>query len=722
MAATPQVSSVWADNRGMAVIQLTTALNATSISNIQRAGDSNTTVRAYTAGADGLFNTADDVRVPLTVSYSATKKTVTTLPVSTSTWTTGQGFRLKLTASAIKSTDGISLDGEFNGETTRSGNGTAGGDFQFITRATDYPIATFRTIAGNINVRFFSDVAPKTVENFLYYANHGLWDNTFTHRSIAGFIVQGGAYTIAADGSTPAVSENPSGLPSGLRPLPNETGLSNVRGTMAMAKLNDDPDSATCQWFFNLADNSTNLDAQNGGFAVFAAVTDAASLTTLDALAKYPTDSNNVPYSSSAALTTGHKFVAKNDLVLFSRVSLRMNVVGVPTITTTTSSPSYKEASAPVVLDSGITVRDAGNQITGAVIQITSGTVAAEDMLGITPQSGILWKVTKSSGLVTLTLSGTASAATYQAILRTLTYANSSTTPSTAARTITISLTDSLGHTATAVKRVASVIRVNTAPTLTSISPLSNCKPGQARLITFAEFKALTNLKDVDTPDTNNQLRFKVYSGIQGTLSIRKSGKTTYTAFTTATPVNSIVFGPGDVLKWTPPTRWTDWLGAFGVIGFDGSLMSRQPMAVYAQGPRVQTSATTLTYKARSSPADGAAIDSAVSVFSSLDVANLTGATIRISGGYQSAQDTLLFTDTDSIKHSDFNASTGTLTLSGTATVAQYMAALRTVRYRNLNPTSPSTANRVITFTISSAAGVPSIQGSATRTIKISLT
>jgi peptidyl-prolyl cis-trans isomerase A (cyclophilin A) len=119
------------------------------------------------------------------------------------------------------------------------------------------------TSLGDIEIKLRDDVAPQTVANFLTYVNEGAYDNTFIHRSMPGFVIQGGGFKYVDD-TVVAIDSNP--------PVINEPNLSNIRGTVAMAKFGGDPNSATNEWFINLADNSSNLDGQNGGFTVFGEV------------------------------------------------------------------------------------------------------------------------------------------------------------------------------------------------------------------------------------------------------------------------------------------------------------------------------------------------------------------------------------------------------------------------------------------------------------------
>ncbi len=157
------------------------------------------------------------------------------------------------------------------------------------------PVYVFHTTLGNINVQLFPDVAPKTVANFLAYVNAGAYNNSFIHRSVPSFVIQGGGYYVTSQRQIAAIPANP--------PVVNEFHLSNVRGTIAMAKLGNDPNSATNEWFFNESDsNASNLDNQNGGFTVFGKITDSASLAVMDKIAAVPTVNEGSPLNELPVL------------------------------------------------------------------------------------------------------------------------------------------------------------------------------------------------------------------------------------------------------------------------------------------------------------------------------------------------------------------------------------------------------------------------------------
>ena len=147
-----------------------------------------------------------------------------------------------------------------------------------LSQGANASLIHMETTMGAIDIELFDNVAPVTVANFKNYVNDGDFINSFFHRSVPGFIVQGGGFRF--DGvSFSYVPED--------APIVNEFSLSNLRGTLAMAKLSGDPDSATSQWFVNLADNSANLDGQNGGFTVFGQIL-GNGMDVIDAIAALP--------------------------------------------------------------------------------------------------------------------------------------------------------------------------------------------------------------------------------------------------------------------------------------------------------------------------------------------------------------------------------------------------------------------------------------------------
>lgn len=135
-----------------------------------------------------------------------------------------------------------------------------------------------QTSLGDIKIELFEADAPGTVENFLNYVNDGDYEDSFIHRSVPGFVIQGGGFAFK-NNEVVTVPTDP--------PIVNEFKRSNLRGTISMAKLGGDPNSATSQWFINIADN-TNLDGddgQGGGFfTVFGQVIDDG-MDVVDAIA-----------------------------------------------------------------------------------------------------------------------------------------------------------------------------------------------------------------------------------------------------------------------------------------------------------------------------------------------------------------------------------------------------------------------------------------------------
>ncbi|EIK45087.1 putative cyclophilin-type peptidyl-prolyl cis-trans isomerase [Cellvibrio sp. BR] len=123
----------------------------------------------------------------------------------------------------------------------------------------------FQTVMGDFEVNLYDKTTPKTVANFLAYVNANAYANTVIHRSVSGFIVQGGGFKYVTTDKLEAITKNAA--------VENEPVYSNVRATISMAKTPNNANSATNQWFINLADNSSNLDRQNGGFTAFGEVT-----------------------------------------------------------------------------------------------------------------------------------------------------------------------------------------------------------------------------------------------------------------------------------------------------------------------------------------------------------------------------------------------------------------------------------------------------------------
>ena len=187
------------------------------------------------------------------------------------------------------------------------------------------------TVLGSFSIELLDDVSPNTGANFLNYVRDGDYDGTFFHRAIPGFILQGGGFSMGTDGQVSEVPSDP--------PVANEFRLSNIRGTIAMAKVGRNPNSATNQWFVNLADNSANLDAQNGGFTVFARVI-GDGMDIVDAIMAQPISNFGGVFSDTPTIDYFSGAVSREHLVNINSITVIES--------TLTSTGIASPASAPV--------------------------------------------------------------------------------------------------------------------------------------------------------------------------------------------------------------------------------------------------------------------------------------------------------------------------------------------------------------------------------------
>ncbi len=140
-------------------------------------------------------------------------------------------------------------------------------------------LATFYTSVGRMQLELYDQDKPVTVSNFISYVTSGRYQNQIVHRWEPGFVIQGGGYRVET-------STNPFELLPVQRfePIVNEYGagrtFSNTYGTIAMARIPFEIDSASSEWFLNLGDNSF-LDGVDEGFTVFGRVIEGTNVLNL---------------------------------------------------------------------------------------------------------------------------------------------------------------------------------------------------------------------------------------------------------------------------------------------------------------------------------------------------------------------------------------------------------------------------------------------------------
>ena len=208
-------------------------------------------------------------------------------------------------------------------------------------------IVEFTTSQGTFKVNLHDETTPETVTNFLKYINDGDYDNTVVHRVVPDFVMQAGGFEFTGDFPLNAIATDSA--------IKNEPVYSNVRGTIAMAKLGGSVNSATSQWFVNLSDNSggsASLDTQNGGFTVFGEIIEG--MDNIDNIAKIfrcndiPMPDYTAAQCSDASFVPGaENFVTIESVTIFdATVNTAGSLAAVKNTSQTPTTPDPEKSSS----------------------------------------------------------------------------------------------------------------------------------------------------------------------------------------------------------------------------------------------------------------------------------------------------------------------------------------------------------------------------------------
>ncbi|MFZ2278211.1 MAG: putative Ig domain-containing protein, partial [Prosthecobacter sp.] len=338
------------------------------------------------------------------------------------------------------------------------------------------------TNLGTMDFILYNSATPQAVTNFLSYVNAGVnnYNGAVFHRAVPGFVAQGGAFKVQS------APNNFSVTPTSPSPT-NEPGISNLRGTVAMAKIGGNPNSATDQFFVNLGNNSSNLDRDsgspnaNGGFTAFARVA-GNGMTVADAIGNLPnatysvnlggtsTSMDNWPLTSASAAMDTTKVVSITSAAEVAVLSYAVTGNTSPAVASATISGTNVQINALAGGQTNVTVT-ATDLDGGTVSQTFTVTVNQAPVITSSQPSAALANTPynfsyTTTGFPAPTFSVTAGALPTGLILSTAGVISG--TP-TAAGTFTGTVTASNGIGAAATQDFS--ITVNQAPAITSSPP-----------------------------------------------------------------------------------------------------------------------------------------------------------------------------------------------------------------------------------------------------------
>jgi VCBS repeat-containing protein len=552
---------------------------------------------------------------------------------------------------------------------------------------------TYANSAQNPNV---------TARSIAFVASDGTANSNTATKTLA-LVAVNDAPVVTAGGGSPTFTED--GAAVAINPALTVTDADNTNLASATATITN-----------LLNAGAETLAATTAGTSITASyVAPTLTLTGSDTLAHYEQVLRSVTYANSSqnpnATARSIAFVANDGTANSNTATKLVTITAVndaPVLTSGGGSPTFTENGAPVAIDNGLTVTDPDNtSLQSATVTITNPLNAGAETLAASTGGTA---ITASYVAPTLTLTGSDTVANYQAVLRSVTYQNTSDTPNTTARSITFVASDGTANSNTATKGLA-VVAVNDAPVLTA----SGGSP------TFTEDGAAVpvdpTLAVTDVDNTNLQ------SATVTITNLLNAGAEALSASTGGTAIAASYVAP--TLTLTGADTLANYQAVLRSVTYSNS----------SQNP--STTARTISFQANDGTTASNAPSKAVSVVALNDAPTLAGTgtvTFTEDAGAVAAAPALTASDPDNTNLQSatvtitnllnpglevLTANTGatgivasytapTLTLTGTSSIANYQAVLRTVAYNN-GSNNPNPTNRALSFAASDGTATSNV-------------
>jgi hypothetical protein len=465
--------------------------------------------------------------------------------------------------------------------------------------------------------------------------------------------------------------------------------------------------------------------------------TGVLTLTGADTLANYQAALHSVTYSDSNLLpSAGTRTVtfqvddgfanhnlsntqARNISVTRHVAPVLANIEG--------STIAYTAGQPATIITSQMTVADSDSTtIKSATVSITSGLVKAEDVLAFANLGNITGSYNSSTGVLTLT--GVDTVANYQAALQTVTYRDSNLLPSAGTRTVTFQVNDGFANNNLSNTQARNIsVTQHVAPVLANIEGTTiSYVTGQGPV----NITSSITVSDVDSA-TISSAKVSITSGFSSSQDVL--------SFTNFANITGSYNSSNGVLTLTGVDSLANYQAALQSVTYTDNSASPSTSTRtvtfqvddgFANNHLSNTQTRNISVSAHPAPVlagiettslafgAGQAATPITNTLTLADSVSISGATVAITTGYHSAEDVLAFTNQNGITGS-FNSATGVMTLSGTASVANYQAALRSVTYQDTN-VAPATTTRTVTFQVTDVWPNNNVSNTKSRNITVS--